>query len=251
MIEINLLPGAKKSKRGGGGAGFSIDFAAIGAAFSSRIKDKYLAAAVLIGAAVIGGIAFLFLAQQRREAVLREAEEKAMADSARYAVVLLDRARAQARRDSALIQLNIIRAIDEDRYVWAHVLEEVSRAMPIYTWLTALNFTGTAQGVKPAASVVKMPLPDTGRVRRTRRVDPVVPRDTVRVAIVGRTVDLQAFTRFMRSLEDSPFFQSVQLMRSEIAVEGGKDVHQFNINVMYSRPDSLLLRRVPFTVTQR
>jgi Tfp pilus assembly protein PilN len=249
MIEINLLPGAKKSKRSGGG-GPSINFAAIGAAISSKIKDKYLAAAVLTGAAVLGAIVFLFLAQQRRESVLREAEQKAVADSARYAVVLQDRARAQARRDSALIQLNIIKAIDEDRYIWPHVLEEVSRALPIYTWLMSLNFTGTAQGLSPAASVVKLPPPDTGRVRR-RRVEPVIPRDTVHIAMVGRTVDLQAFTRFMRSLEDSPFFQSVQLMRSEIAVEGGKDIHQFNINVTYSRPDTLLLRRVPFTVNQR
>lgn len=253
MIEINLLPGAKKSKRGGrGGPSFSFNFAAIGAAISSKVKDKYLAAAVLSAAAVVGAIAFLFLAQQRRDAVLREAEQKAQADSAKYAVVLQDRARAQARRDSALIQLNIIRAIDEDRYIWAHVLEEVSRALPIYTWLTTLNFTGTAQGLRPAASVVKMPPPDTGRVRRTGpRKDPVVPRDTVRIAMVGRTVDLQAFTRFMRSLEDSPFFQSVQLVRSEVAVEGGKDIHQFNLDVTYSRPDTLLLKRVPFTVTQR
>src|SRR5688572_9127590 len=252
MIEINLLPGAKKSKRGGGGGvGLpSINFAAIGAAISARIKDKYLAAAVLISAVVLGGIVFLFLAQQRKESVLREAEGKALADSARYAVVLQDRARAQARRDSAVIQLNIIKAIDEDRYIWPHILEEVSRALPIYTWLMSLNFTGTAQGLRPAASVMKLPPPDTGRVRR-RRTEPVIPRDTVRVAMVGRTVDLQAFTRFMRSLEDSPFFQSVQLMRSEIAVEGGKDIHQFTLDVTYARPDSLQLRRVPFTVNQR
>src|SRR5947207_3193287 len=76
----------------------------------------------------------------------------------------------------------------------------------------------------------------------------VLPQDTVQFRIVGRTVDIQAFTRFMRTLEDSPFIQNVNMEKTEVAVEGGKDITQFTLNMTYARPDSLLLRRVPFTL---
>ena len=243
MIEINLLPGAKKAKGGGGGR--SIDFAAIGAAISSKVKDKYLAAAVITTAVALAAIGLLFSMQRARESELREQEAKQVQDSSRYAVVLRDRANAQSRRDSVFLQLAIIRAIDSDRFIWPHIMEEVSRALPIYTWLQSLALTGTAQGLNPAAAV-KTPPPDTGKVRRPRR-DPVIPRDTVRIQMVGRTVDLQAFTRFLRSLEDSPFLEGVTLRQSIPAVLNGKDHYVFTLDLMYSRPDTLLLRRAPFS----
>jgi Tfp pilus assembly protein PilN len=249
MIEINLLPGAKKSKKGGGASAPSINFAAIGAAISAKVKDKWLAAAVLIGAVSFAAIALLFLSQRNKESGLHSAEAKALEDSTKYAAVRADRARAQARRDSALLQLNIIKAIDEDRYVWPHVMEEISRALPIYTWLRVVTFTGTPQGVNPPAAV-KQPPPDTAKGKK-KRADPVIPRDTVRVRVTGRTVDIQALTRFMRSLEESPFLGLVQLQKSELSVESGKEVTQFTLDVMYTRPDSTLLRRVPLTLTQR
>jgi len=250
MIKINLLPGAKKSK-GGGGGGPSFNFAAIGAAISARVKDKWLAAAVLTSIAAFAAIALLFLGQRNRESNLRAAEEKAVQDSTRFAAVLKERARAQARRDSALIQLNIIRAIDDDRFVWPHIMDEVSRALPIYTWLRAVNYTGTAQGTNPAAAMKPPPAEDPSKPSRKKRVEPVIPRDTVHLRIVGRTVDIQAFTRFMRSLEDSPFIGGVTIQKSEIQLESGKEVTQFTLDATYTRPDTALLRRAPLQLTQR
>jgi Tfp pilus assembly protein PilN len=243
MIEINLLPGAKKAKASGGGT--SINFAAIGAAISAKVKDKYLAAAVITTAVALAAIGLLFSMQRAREGELREQEAKQVQDSSRYAVVLRDRAHAQARRDSVFLQLAIIRAIDEDRFIWPHIMEEVSRALPIYTWLQTLALSGPAQGLNPAAAV-KTPPPDTGKVRRPRR-DPVIPRDTVRIQMVGRTVDLQAFTRFMRSLEDSPFLEGVTLRQSVPAVLNNREHYVFTLELMYTRPDTLLLRRAPFS----
>ena len=49
-------------------------------------------------------------------------------------------------------------AIDEDRYIWPHILDEVSRALPPYTWITVLNLAGPKQGQHPAAAV-KMATP--------------------------------------------------------------------------------------------
>ena len=250
MIEINLLPGAKRSKKGGGGLP-SINFAAIGAAISARLGDKWLAAAVIAAIVVGGGIAFLFTTQQARSALLNSAAEKAVADSSRYAAVLNERARLEARRDSALIQLNIIKAIDEDRFIWPHVLQEVSEALPQYTWLQVLNYTGTPQGANPPAAF-KAPPVDTSAAGRRRRTEPKpFARDSVRVRLVGRTVDIQAMTRFMRSLEDSPFLGAVTLNGSEIAIENGKEVTQFTLEVAFTRPDTTFLRRSPLTLSQR
>ena len=249
MIEINLLPGAKKAKRGGGGRGMpSINFAAIGAAISAKVKDKFLAAAVISSVVGFGAIAILFLSQRNRQSNLRAAEDKAMEDSSKYAVTLRERARAQARRDSALIQLNIIKAIDEERYIWPHVMDEVSRALPIYTWLRTVNNT-SVQGVNPAAAMKTAP--DTGAKAKKRRAEPVIPKDTIRLRIIGRTVDIQAFTRFMRSLEDSPFLSNITLQKSEVVLEQQHEITQFTLDATYTRPDSTLLRRLPLTLGQR
>ena len=251
IIEVNLLPGAKKSKRGGGG-GKSIDFAALGVAISNKVKDKWLASAVACGLLGLTAIGMMYWTQSQRESGLRADEAKAIADSVQFAAVLKDRMTAQAKRDSALTQLMIIRAIDEDRLIWPHFLEEVSRALPIYTWLRQLTITGTAQGINPAAAI-KTPPPVTPDPKRPNKkpAEIFIPRDTVKVRMIGRTVDVQAFTRFMRSLEDSPFIEGVVMERTEALVEGGKAVTQFTLQVTYSRPDTLMLKRAPIVFNQR
>jgi hypothetical protein len=55
----------------------------------------------------------------------------------------------------------------------------------------------------------------------------------------------------MRSLEDSPFLGSVTLNGSEIAVENGKELTQFTLEVLFTRPDTTFLRRSPLTLSQR
>jgi hypothetical protein len=87
--------------------------------------------------------------------------------------------------------------------------------------------------------------------RRRRRPPPVLPQDTIRVRLIGRTVDVQALTRLYRNLEDSPFLGAVQLVKSEIGPEGGKEVTQFTLDFMYTRPDSMMIRRAPLTPPQR
>ena len=252
IIEVNLLPGAKRSKRGGGGGGKAIDFAALGKAIGDKVKDKWLASAVACGILAAVAIGMLFVTQSTRESGLKADEEKAIADSVQFAAVLKDRMTAQAKRDSALTQLMIIRAIDEDRLIWPHFLEEVSRALPIYTWLRQLTITGTNQGINPAAAI-KTPPPVTPDPKRPNKksAEVFIPRDTVKVRMVGRTVDVQAFTRFMRSLEDSPFIEGVVMERTEALVESGKDITQFTILVTYSRPDTLMLKRAPIVFNQR
>src|SRR5882672_8334649 len=137
MIEINLLPGARKKTKRSGGPKF--DFGAAFAGISSKIKDRWLAMAAGSAVVSLGVVGVLFGLQARQSSELNDALAKATQDSANYASVLATRYRLESKRDTLLRQLNIIKAVDGDRFLWPHVLEEVSRALPAYTWITGIN----------------------------------------------------------------------------------------------------------------
>jgi Tfp pilus assembly protein PilN len=255
MIEINLLPGTKKkSRRGGGGGGGGVsmpkfDFAAWIESVKERVREPWLIGGVVISVLAIAAIGGLYVRQAAREATLEQALQKAVQDSTRFASVLREREMAEAKRDTVLRSLNLIRAIDDDRFVWPHVMDEVSRALPPYTWIVSLGFTGAGQGQQAVTTVAAAPAADPGKKRRV--VQTAIPRDTVRVRVVGNTVDIQALTRFMTQLEASPFLAQVQLAKSERAMDNGKEVTQFQLDMLYSRPDAAQVRRVPLAVSVR
>jgi Tfp pilus assembly protein PilN len=153
-------------------------------------------------------------------------------------------------RDTLLRQVNIIKSIDQDRYVWPHIMDEVSRALPQYTWLSLIALNGAPQG---ATNVVALPkaaeAKPSDKGKPPKRIDTSIPVDPVSVRLVGRTVDIQALTRFMKDLEASPFLTNVQLEHSELAIDLGKEVTQFQLTVGYSRPDTTVVRRVPLTLS--
>ncbi|MDE3054154.1 MAG: hypothetical protein KGJ70_09730, partial [Gemmatimonadota bacterium] len=63
MIQINLLPGArKKAKRGGGKR---LDFSAVASSLSDRVKDRWLAAAVVCGIVGLGAVGAMYFIQSR------------------------------------------------------------------------------------------------------------------------------------------------------------------------------------------
>ena len=254
MIEINLLPGSgkKKSSRSGGGAARKINFGALIAGITQKIRDPWLISAVgsvVVSAGVVGGT---YLYQESRISSLGSQEAAALADSTRFAAALKERLKADARRDTLLRRMNLIRAIDEDRYIWPHVLDEVSKALPPYTWLSSLAFMGTPQGSINVAAGAK---PESGggddkaKPKKSKKVDVEIPRDEVRIRMIGLTPDIQALTRFMRQLESSPFFADVQLNNSQAASDQGKDVTQFTLDVTYTRPDTSVIRRIPLQPT--
>ncbi|MDB4874721.1 MAG: hypothetical protein JWM41_1167 [Gemmatimonadetes bacterium] len=249
MIEINLLPGAgrKKSSRQ------SVDFGALVAGMSGRMRDKFMIAAVVGVVVGVGATAGLYYTQDRQEAALEVRKDKAVRDSARYANFLRDRYHAEAVRDTLLRQVNIIRSLDEDRYVWPHILDEISRALPQYTWLTLVGAAGVPQGGNNVVVTPKV-AEDTSaaakkRARPPKRLDTDIPKDAILVRLMGRTVDIQALTRFMTDLEASPYIVNVQLDKSELAVDQGKEVTQFQLTLGYSRPDTSMLRRVPLSLS--
>jgi len=249
MIHINLLPGANKKKAS---SKPSFNFMSVGAGLSGRIKDKMLigaAASVLLAVVAVGA---LYTMQTAFAGELEARKDRALADSTRYANFLKDRYHAESVRDTLLRQVNIIKSLDEDRYVWSHVVDEVSRALPQYTWLTSVAYAGTPQGSVNVVATPKTPAPDTlHKNARPKRIETEIAHDPVSVKLQGHTVDIQALTRFMKDLESSPFLSNVQLDRSELALELGKEVTQFQLTVGYTRPDTSAVRRAPLALPVR
>ncbi len=251
MIHINLLPGANKKTA----TRQSVDLSAFRAGFTGAFRDKFLIGAVAAVALSLGGVGYLYTTQNAKSAELDAHKDRAISDSTRYANFLKDRYHAEAVRDTLLRQVNIIKSLDEDRFVWAHVMDEVSRALPQYTWLTNLSFSGTPQG---STNVVATPKADTSAAAKKKnagkppkRLDTDVPRDAIGLRVSGHTVDIQALTRFMKDLEASPYLTNVQLDRSELALELNKEVTQFQLTIAYNRPDTTVIHRAPLTLSVR
>jgi Tfp pilus assembly protein PilN len=246
MIEINLLPGAGKKKASRGQA---INLGAMAAGLSGRVRDKYLIGTIAAVALALAAVGYLYTSQNAKEASLAARGEQATRDSTRYANFLKDRYKSEAVRDTLLRQVNLIRNLDEDRYVWPHVMDEVSRALPQYTWLVSLGFVGTPQGSNNVVVAPKTTADTTKKNKPPKRLDTEVPKDEIQVRLSGRTVDIQALTKYMRDLEASPFLTNVVLDKSEPAIDNGKEVTQFQLTINYSRPDTLLLHRVPLSLS--
>jgi Tfp pilus assembly protein PilN len=242
MIEINLLPGSgKKGKAKGGGGGADIGAAFRG--FASKVTDPFLLGAVASGVLAAAAIGALYTQQLTRQKSLEEKERRAVKDSIQYAVVVKSIRKAQAQRDSVVRQLNIIKVIDNNRFVWPHVMDEVSRALPPYTWLTSLQQTNVSSA--PDASA------PAARHKQGENADSAAAAQPVQLQIVGNTVDIQALTRFMKALEASPFLENVTLVKTTVIPVEGKEVTEFQLTGTYQQPDSALVKRVPISLSVR
>ena len=251
MLEINLLPGGARAKARS--AGPSIDFNAMFAGLKGRMGDMWSVGAIAGIVLAVGAGGYLYWRQGHDRTVAEERLQKAQEDSARYAKVVAQRNAAQAKRDTLLRQVNLIKAIDDDRYIWPHIMEEVSKALPLYTWITIMGYGGTPQG---ATNIVATPVtpkpkgPDTAKVKKPPVVETTPPRDNVMLRITGRTVDIQAMTRFISQLEDSPFLSNVYIERSLPSTEA-ETYYQFQLIINYTRPDSMAVRRLPLITAGR
>lgn len=247
MIEINLLPGSRKKTKGGGAG---LNLAGIGQAIVARVKDPYLIGSTATAILVAVIVGFMFLRQEARERSLLEKEQKAVQDSTRYAAVLREKARAEAQRDTVARQLNIIRSIDNNRFVWPHLLDELSRALPPYTWLTSIRQSSAPQTA--AAMPLARPGEDSAAAAaRKKGIDTIAVEDTLKFRIVGNTIDVQALTRFMTLLEASPFVRNVNLVRLTPVIEKDQQIAEFQLDAEWQKPDSSAIRVVPVLQTLR
>lgn len=252
MIQINLLPGARKGTKGSAGLSLPSSFSAVG----GSVRDPWLLAAAASVVIAVSTVGVLFTAQSARAGEVGERLERALRDSTRYEKVLSARAKLAAERDSVYRQLQIIRTIDDNRYNWAHILDEVSRALPAYTWLTSLEQTSDAPLPPGGDSAVTAAAPAAAAAAKKEAkakavADTIAVHHPLEFKLVGQTVDIQALTMFMRQLESSPFIQKVALTKSEIVIVDSKDVTQFELKAEYEVPPKGVIQTTPLVVPVR
>lgn len=222
-IQINLLPGTKKKKTGR--AGFEMpDFSEL----MGSVKDPLLVGALATWAVAIAFMGWVYMDISGRVTELNE-EATAIRDEAERHNDMLEQQRlALDLRDSLVAELRAIREIDGDRYNWSHIMEEVSRSLPDYTWLVALENVAV-----PAV------IGDTGAPTMIRfRVD-------------GRTSEIAAYTRFLRQLANSPWISLVEDGPARRELVDGRNMTAFEITVTFQQADSAFILTVPVTESVR
>jgi len=221
MIEVNLLPGGKKGS--GGKRKFALSLPKFrsggsgGGASASKRDPWTLGAAAAFGFALFTAF-WLFMGVSGVADEFTVQIASARSDSVRFAGIIQRSITLQARRDTIAERVGVIQEIDQRRYVWPHIMDEVARALPEYTWLTRLNQT--------------------------------VEGDRVAFRIEGRAGTYFAMTAFMENLEASPFIESVTLVSSaQVSIGSSRDsgplVYGFTFDAMESIPSPELLETVP------
>lgn len=207
MIEVNLRPGGKKRPAS---RGISLPEMP---SIEGLPTDPWILSAVAVVVVGLGAMGWLWKTTGDRHGELETQVEEAVADSARYADLIEAMNRLRARRDSIAQRVEIIQEIDAGRYIWPHVMDEVSGALPEYTWIIGL--TQLASGDEP------------------------------RFRINGKTGNNLALTRFMRNLEASTFIRDVTLISTQQIQEGGRILNQFGLEAAYETPPMDQVETVP------
>jgi Tfp pilus assembly protein PilN len=237
MITVNLRPGQKRKRSG---ASFSLkglfDGFSVFRDLASRVKDPLLMGSVGAWVCVVGGLGLFYLNTVRQLYTLEPRLEQARSENRRFKAFLADKRRQEKIRDSLLAQITVIRGVDGDRYVWPHLLDEITKALPAYTWLVDLGFT---------AAPVVAPEPAKPGAKVDSAAAAVKPPLTFQ--ITGRTIDIQAYTRFLRQLEASPWIDNVTPVSAQTIVEKERPVTAFSIRASFSPADSAYIRTAPFS----
>lgn len=211
MIEVNLLPEAQKSR------GSSKRARASRPSLPGGVKDRNPWTAALIAACVIVPAAVLFLwwAQRGDARALDTRLETATADSARLADLRLVSDSLNARRQEIRDRVALVEALDRNRFVWPHLMDEVSRAVPRLAWLSTLRQLA--------------PMPD------------------VEVQVQGIAANPLAITEFVRNLEASDYITDVRILGSQKQTldDGELSVQAFTLSIRFTEPAGGIRRTEP------
>jgi Tfp pilus assembly protein PilN len=240
VIEINLLPRkGKKAAKAGKREAFAFLDTFRGLIVS--VTNPWLLAACAAWILVLGGALAGFVTTRARLGVLNSRLEAVRTEKRRFDAVIAQKRQSEKMRDSLVAEIDIIRAIDADRYVWPHVLDQLTKALPPYTWLTgvsSVSASASAPSAPPAAGAAAKPgMP--------------APPPVLTLQITGSTVDIQAYTTFLRQLAASPWLADVTPANSQTVLEQDRPVTAFMVTARYRVADSVYIHTVPFTESGR
>ena len=223
MITINLKPGAKRqAARGDALAGVREQLRALG----QKVKEPGLVLAGATWLVVIIAVGALYFRTQSRLGALEPQMQHAQDEYSRYHAFVLTKRHEEKIRDSILTQIGTISAVDQDRYIWSHLLDEIAGSVPEFTWLTNIQ---PVAPLAPAATV---------------ETDSTVTAP-VTVSISGLTNDLQNYTAFLRRLGESHWLTNVMPVKTETIIDHNRPVVSFSVQVTYTRADSSRIQTVP------
>ena len=120
-----------------------------------------------------------------------------------------------ARREEIRGRVALVEQLDRNRFVWPHLMDEISRALPRLAWLNSLRQMS--------------PLPDVG------------------VQIQGIAANPLAITEFVRNLEASDYITDVRILGSQKqTLEGGQlSVQAFTLTARFTEPPDGARRTQP------
>jgi Tfp pilus assembly protein PilN len=212
VIEVNLLPGGKKRAARGKRRAFALP------KLGGSVKDRWMLGAGLVSFATLGTAAWLFLSVGSEREELGVSLDAALADSARYSELMSRTTALLATRDSIVQRVSVIQEIDQGRYVWPHVMDEVSRALPDYIWL--LQVQQISGGQEP------------------------------HIRLVGQAGSIEALTVFMDQLESSPFLSSVRTIGTTQVLSQSQLIYRYELEMDYEQPPIDFLETVPLLETR-
>lgn len=203
MIEINLHPRRdERTKKRGGGGGFKLPewggFGSLSAIGDEPWRAACFGSALLVVAGVLG----LWLLQRAEADRLETQLAEATRDSTRFAELRALNDSLTARQENIRERIGLIEDLDQNRFIWPHLMNEVSGALPNNTWLT---------GMKRASG-----LPDLS------------------VQLMGVAASPLLITEFVRGLESSPHIGKVRIVSSKRQTSDGARGHRFVLVVHYT-----------------
>jgi Tfp pilus assembly protein PilN len=246
MITVNLRPDLKR-KRARKSFAISLDGVR---GLGSKIKDPLLLVAVMSWVGVLAWLSFVVVGTTRELSALTPQLEQSRAENKRFKAFLAEKRHQETVRDSLVAQISTIRTVDGDRYVWPHLMDEVTRALPAYTWLVDL---GPAGAVARPGTPAPAPAAAPAAAKPGAKADSTGPvaAPPVQFELNGRTVDIQAYTRFLRQLEASPWIVDVTPVSAQTVVEKDRPVTAFTIRATYRQADSAYIKTVPLSQSVR
>jgi Tfp pilus assembly protein PilN len=140
-------------------------------------------------------------------------------DSTRFATTIALVTALTERQDTIRQKIDVIRNVDTRRYVWPRILDEVSGALPAYSWITRMHSTESDDAASGPS-----------------------------ITVEGASGSTQSLTRFMKNLEASPFIRDVTLVTTEQVATEGRTFNRFTLEARYEVPDSSFIETVPVVV---
>lgn len=219
MIEVNLHPERGRAGRGSGRR-FPISlptsfpsFGRGGGGGEGGGRDIWTILAVALPVLVVLVVGWLWFSQRSERNELEARLEAAVEDSTRLSDLRALSDSLTAREGRIGRRLELVKSLDDGRFVWPHLLDEIGHALPSYTWLTAL------------------------------RQNSAEPR--LEVQVDGLAANPLAITEFVRNLQGSPYVGEVRMLGSQQELVDNVAAQAFKLMISYEAPPPETARSEP------